>query len=114
MADNLSQPFEKSAMTQQEKRQASKEIRRQFIVFALMIFLTIIAFLTVAADVVPRTFAIPFVLLLALIQFTLQLLFFMHMKDKDHGWANVFMITGIFVTVPTIAALMLLLGVTKW
>ncbi|WP_017727165.1 cytochrome C oxidase subunit IV family protein [Halalkalibacterium ligniniphilum] len=114
MADNLSQPFEKSAMTEEEKRQMKKEIRKQFVVFALMIFLTVISFISVGADIIPRTFAVPFIFLLAVIQFALQLFFFMHMKDKDHGWANAFMISGIFITVPTIAALMLLLGVTKY
>lgn len=114
MADNLSQPFEKSAMTEEEKRQTNKEIRKQIIVFALMIFLTIIAFLAVGADVVPRSFAVPFILILAVIQLALQLIFFMHLKDKDHGWATAFMVSGIFVTVPTIAALMLLLGVVKY
>jgi cytochrome c oxidase subunit 4 len=38
----------------------------------------------------------------------------MHLKDKDHGWATAFMVSGIFVTIPTIAALMLLLGITKY
>ncbi|MDT8859160.1 cytochrome C oxidase subunit IV family protein [Alkalihalobacillus sp. MEB130] len=114
MADNLSTPFEKSAMTDEEKRQTSKEIRKQIIVFALMIFLTIMSFLAVGADIIPRSFAIPFILLLALVQLALQLIFFMHLKDKDHGWAIAFMISGIFVTVPTIAALMLLLGITKY
>lgn len=114
MADNLSQPFEKSAMTEEEKRQTSKEIRKQIVVFALMIFLTIIAFLAVSADIVPRTFAVPFILILAVIQLALQLIFFMHLKDKDHGWATAFMISGIFVTIPTITALMLLIGVVKY
>ncbi|GAF63940.1 cytochrome caa3 subunit IV [Bacillus sp. TS-2] len=114
MADNLSQSFDKSAMTEEEKRQTKKEIKRQIVVFALMIFLTILAFAAVASDIIPHSFAVPFILILAAIQLALQLLFFMHMKDKDHGWANAFMISGIFITVPTIAALMLLLGVTKY
>ncbi|KYG35208.1 cytochrome o ubiquinol/quinol oxidase subunit IV [Alkalihalobacillus trypoxylicola] len=114
MADNLSQSFDKSAMSEEEKRQTKKEIKRQIVVFALMIFLTILAFAAVASDIIPHSFAVPFILILAAIQLALQLLFFMHMKDKDHGWANAFMISGIFITVPTIAALMLLLGVTKY
>ncbi|WP_100404598.1 cytochrome C oxidase subunit IV family protein [Bacillus solitudinis] len=114
MADNLSQPFEKSAMTEEEKRQMKKEIKKQIVVFALMIFLTILAFLAIGSEIVPRSFGVPFVLILAVIQFVMQLVFFMHLKDKDHGWATAFMISGIFVTVPTIAALMLLIGVTKY
>lgn len=114
MADHLSQPFEKSAMTNEEKRQIQKEIKKQIVVFVLMIFLTLLSFLAVGADLIPRSFAIPFILILAVIQFALQLIFFMHLKDKDHGWATAFMISGIFVTVPTIAALMLLIGVVKY
>ncbi|MDQ0206478.1 cytochrome C oxidase subunit IV family protein [Alkalicoccobacillus murimartini] len=114
MADHLSESFEKSAMTNEEKRSHKAEIRKQIVAFALMIFLTFLAFAAVATDFVPRTLAIPFILILAVVQFALQLLFFMHMKDKDHAWVNVFMITGIFITLPTIVALMLLIGVTKY
>lgn len=114
MADHLSQRFEKSAMTNEEKRNHKVELKKQFVAFALMIVLTFLAFAAVATDLIPRTLAIPFILILAVIQLALQLLFFMHMKDKDHAWANVFMITGIFITLPTIVALMLLIGVTKY
>ncbi len=65
MADHLSQPFEKSAMTEEEKRQINKEIKKQIVVFALMIFLTMMSFLAVGADIIPRTFAIPFILTLS-------------------------------------------------
>ncbi|SDC33989.1 cytochrome C oxidase subunit IV family protein [Shouchella lonarensis] len=115
MADeHLSTPFEKSAMTAAEKRAMKKEIKHQMIMFVLMLFLTVLAFAAVAADVVPHSFAVPFILILAFVQLLLQLLFFMHMKDKDHTWATVFMVTGIFVTVPTIASLMLLIGTVKY
>ncbi|MCM2674852.1 cytochrome C oxidase subunit IV family protein [Alkalicoccobacillus plakortidis] len=114
MADHLSESFETSAMTNEEKRSHKAEIKKQIVAFALMIFLTFLAFAAVATDFVPRTLAIPFILILAVVQLALQLLFFMHMKDKDHAWVNVFMITGIFITLPTIVALMLLIGVTKY
>ncbi len=79
-----------------------------------MIFLTLLSFLAVASEIVPRTFAVPFILILAAIQFGLQLFFFMHLKDKDHGWATTFMVSALFITIPTIAALMLLIGITKY
>ncbi|MBM7837523.1 cytochrome c oxidase subunit 4 [Alkalihalobacillus xiaoxiensis] len=112
--DQLSKPFEKSAMTEAEKRDMKKDIKKQMVVFVLLLFLTVLAFAAVASDAVPNNFAVPFILILAVVQLFLQLLFFMHMKDKDHAWATVFMITGVFVTVPTIVALMLLIGVVKY
>ncbi|WP_054708879.1 cytochrome C oxidase subunit IV family protein [Bacillus sp. JCM 19041] len=112
--DHLSKPFDKSAMTAEEKRDMKKDIRKQIVIFVLLLFLTVLAFAAVAAEAVPNSFAVPFILILAVVQLLLQLLFFMHMKDKDHAWATVFMITGIFVTMPTIVALMLLIGVVKY
>ncbi|AIC94951.1 MULTISPECIES: cytochrome C oxidase subunit IV family protein [Shouchella] len=112
--DHLSKPFEKSSLTEAEKREMKRDIKKQFVVFILLLFLTVLAFVAVGADLVPNNFAVPFILILAIVQLLLQLLFFMHMKDKDHAWATVFMITGIFVTMPTIVALMLLIGVVKY
>lgn len=114
MADNLSKPFAKSALTEEEMRENKQEQKKQIIAFSLMIFLTLIAFGAVASDVVSRTFAIPFILILGFTQFLLQLLFFMHMKDKDHGWSNSFMVSGMVIATPMIAALILLLGITKY
>ena len=62
MADHLSESFEKSAMTNEEKRSHKAEIRKQIVAFALMFFLTFLAFAAVATDFVPRTLAIPFIL----------------------------------------------------
>lgn len=114
MADNLSKSFDKSAMTEHEVIKVNKEKKQQIIAFALMIFLTVIAFMAVGSELIPRSFAIPFVLLLALVQFLLQMLYFMHLKDKDHGWANAFMVSAIVIVIPAVTALMLLLGVVKY
>ncbi|NEU29500.1 cytochrome-c oxidase [bacterium LRH843] len=114
MAENLTKSFARSSMNEEEMRHTNLEIRKQIVAFALCIFLTVMAFLAVGADIVPSSFAIPFILILAIIQLAIQFLFFMHLKDKNHGWAIAFIITGIFVTVPTIAALMLLIGVVKY
>lgn len=114
MADNLSQPFTKSSLSNEQLRHTNHEIKKQIVVFALCLFMTVIAFLAVATEVIPGSFGIPFILILAVIQLALQLLFFMHLKDKDHGWAIAFMISGLFITVPTIASLILLIGVVKY
>lgn len=114
MANNLSKPFSKSALTEQEMHEINKEQKKQIIAFALMIFMTLIAFGAVGSDLISRTFAIPFILVLAFAQLLLQLLFFMHMKDKDHGWSNSFMVSGMVIAAPMLAALILLLGITKY
>ncbi|GAK14113.1 cytochrome C oxidase subunit IV family protein [Geomicrobium sp. JCM 19039] len=114
MADNLSEPFEKSAMTQEDQRKNREEQRIQYIAFAFMIVLTLLAFIAVGADLLPAAFAVSFIIVLAVIQMFLQLYYFMHLREKDHGWANTFMVTGLFLVIPTIVALMLLIGVVKY
>ncbi|WP_100399462.1 cytochrome C oxidase subunit IV family protein [Bacillus sp. FJAT-44742] len=114
MAEHLSQSFEKSAMTKQERKKIDRERNIQVIAFAFMIFITLLAFLAVGSDIFPQNFVIPFILLLAAVQFFLQLFYFMHLKDKNHAWPNAFMVAGIFVATPTLIALSLLLGVVKY
>ncbi|MFJ7738431.1 cytochrome C oxidase subunit IV family protein [Lysinibacillus sp. NPDC097287] len=74
-------------------------MRKQVINFAIMIFLTFIAFAVVAADFSPYLI-MPFVLLLAGIQVVLQLYSFMHLEDKKTHFGGViafFMWFGILV-----------------
>lgn len=101
-------------LTTRQKMKLEQEMKHQVISFTLMIFLTALAFISVASDVIPASFAIPFILLLAVIQVVLQLYYFMHLNQKGHEWPNAFIMTGIFIAVPTVAALMLLLGVMKF
>lgn len=114
MADNLSQSFSKSAMTEEELKKVNKEQKHQIIAFALMIFLTIVSFVAVGTDIIPASFAIPFILLLALVQLFLQLGYFMHLKDEGHAWATTFISSGLVIAIPCIAALFLLLGIVKF
>ncbi|PTL39731.1 cytochrome C oxidase subunit IV family protein [Alkalicoccus saliphilus] len=99
--------------TKESERNLKRESRTQLVSFIFMIFITSTAFLTVASDIVPTGFAIPFILLLASIQVIMQLYVFMHM---NHGsrWINVMMWAGLFVAAMTVAALMILIGVTKY
>ncbi|GAK07664.1 cytochrome C oxidase subunit IV family protein [Geomicrobium sp. JCM 19038] len=114
MADHLSEPFKKSAMTNEEIMKTQREMRIQFIAFAFMIALTFLAFIAVGAEVAPPGFVISFIIFLAFIQLFLQLYYFMHLKDKDHGWANTFMVSGLVLSIPTIVALILIIGVVKY
>ncbi|MFZ4450277.1 cytochrome C oxidase subunit IV family protein [Salibacterium aidingense] len=114
MSDDLSKPFSQSALSHEEILKINRERRIQITAFAFMIFLTLLAFLAVGMEMVEPGFTIPFILLLAVVQFVLQLFYFMHLKDKDHQWPNAFMMTGIVVATPAVIALVLLLGVTKY
>ncbi|QBK25523.1 cytochrome C oxidase subunit IV family protein [Ureibacillus thermophilus] len=71
-----------------DRRKGALQLRKQVINFAIMIFLTFIAFATVVADFAP-TFIKPVILLLAGIQVILQLYSFMHMDDKNAPYIGV-------------------------
>lgn len=114
MSDDLSKPFSKTSMSEAEIMKINRERRIQVTSFAFMIFLTILAFIAVATETIAVGFAVPFILLLAVIQFFLQMYYFMHLKDKDHGWPNAFIISGVVLSTPALIALILLLGVTKF
>lgn len=76
------------AQYEYDRRQSAVKMRKQVINFAIMIFLTFIAFTTVVADFSPL-FIKPVILLLAGIQVVLQLYSFMHMDDKHAPFIGV-------------------------
>ena len=89
------------------KRKSAEEMRHQVITFALMIFLTLVAFVAVAY---PKTFSpifsVPFILLLAVVQVIFQLFYFMHMSHKGHEAASFFLYSGLLIGLITILAFM--------
>ncbi|AAP10861.1 cytochrome c oxidase subunit IVB [Bacillus cereus] len=89
------------------KRKSAEEMRHQVITFALMIFLTLVAFVAVAY---PKTFSpifsVPFILLLAVVQVIFQLCYFMHMSHKGHEAASFFLYSGLLIGLITILAFM--------
>lgn len=86
------------------KKKRSAEMRHHLTSFAIMIFLTLIAFTMVAADF-SNYLIVPIILLLAAIQVVLQLYHFMHLSNKGHGTIAFFMFSGMFVAFITILAL---------
>ncbi|QKS71551.1 cytochrome C oxidase subunit IV family protein [Paenalkalicoccus suaedae] len=108
-----SAPLQGSASKATE-RKLKQEARTQVVSYVFMIFITSTAFLTIATDIIPSSFGIPFILLLAGVQVVMQLYFFMHMKDKGTGWVNAMIWSGMFVAAITVATLMLLLGINKY
>jgi len=86
------------------KRKNAEEMRYQVISFALMIFLTVIAFVAVGYDGFSSWFVVPFILLLAVIQVIFQLYYFMHMSHKGHELIAIFMFSGVVVAFVTVLA----------
>ncbi|SIT68058.1 cytochrome c oxidase subunit IVB [Edaphobacillus lindanitolerans] len=84
-----------------KKRNADRAMRGQLMMFALMIFMTLISFTAVQAGFSPL-FVIPVILLLAAVQVGLQLYYFMHMKEEGHGLPAMFMYTGVLIAFLTV------------
>ncbi|PFJ14137.1 cytochrome c oxidase subunit IVB [Bacillus cereus] len=89
------------------KRKSAEEMKHQVITFALMIFLTLVAFVSVAyPKTFSPTFSVPFILLLAVVQVIFQLYYFMHMSHKGHEAASFFLYSGLLIGLITILAFM--------
>lgn len=98
-----------STQTKWELRKAAnkEEMNQQFIVFALTIFLTLLAFAAVIfTDVISTWFVAPFIFILAVVQVIFQLFFFMHMNHKGHEAPILFIFTGVLIAAVSILALM--------
>lgn len=81
---------------QYSRRRADQAMRNQVTVFAVMIFLTFIAFAAVQAGF-SAYLVFPIILLLAGIQVGLQLYYFMHLSEKGTGLIQFFMYSAVLV-----------------
>ncbi|MBR7798038.1 cytochrome c oxidase subunit IVB [Virgibacillus sp. AGTR] len=88
-----------------QKQKNKEEMKKQLITFALMIGFTIIAFAIVATEAMDKMFAIPLLLILAVVQVAFQFYYFMHMKDKGHEFPSMMIYGGIWAAILTVAAL---------
>ena len=104
MAHDLQTRVRSQSEYEYVKRKRATEMRGQLTSFAIMIFLTLIAFTTVAAGFSPYLI-VPIILLLAAIQVVLQLYHFMHLSNKGHGMVAFFLFCGMFVAFITVLAL---------
>jgi len=91
------------------KADRSREMQLQLTSFALMIFLTLIAFGAVMAELMPHWAAGGFLIIMAIVQVYLPLYMFMHMNNKGNTWIKVMMALGIFVALTIVATLRLLI-----
>ena len=84
------------------QRRGRKSMRSQIIMFALMIFLTLVSFSIVVAHQAgvagfSEFYVIPVILLFAAVLASLQLFYFMHMNEEGHGTPIIFMSSGILL-----------------
>lgn len=93
----------------QEKKKQRNDLRHYLISFALMVLLTILAFYAVASDTISSEIVPLFIVLLAVIQAAYQMFYFMHMKDRGHYYAILFIAMGLSIAVLAVATLMTLI-----
>ncbi|MFC3419798.1 cytochrome C oxidase subunit IV family protein [Salinicoccus hispanicus] len=111
MAEIKQEPMTKKKLDY-VRRERTREMRQQVISFSLMIFLTFTAFGLVAMDI-DSQFVIPIVIGMAFIQVILQFFYFMHMKDKGHEFAKLFMLTGIFLALSFVVTFIYIVWIGK-
>lgn len=87
----------------QSRRQAGLAMRNQVTVFAIMIFLTFIAFAAVQAGM-SVYLVTPLILLFAGVQVALQLYYFMHLSEKNTGLMQFFIYGGVIVAFTMVLA----------
>lgn len=71
--------------------------KNHLITFGVSIALTFLAFAAVANESLSSSFVVFLLCIMALVQALFQLFFWMHMKDKGHGYAKLFLFGGFLV-----------------
>ncbi|MCM3160362.1 cytochrome c oxidase subunit IVB [Metabacillus litoralis] len=103
MANNHNSTNPKVDLAYRRKKNA-EDMKHQVVTFAMMIFLTIVAFIAVGYDGIAEWFKIPFIITLAVIQVIFQLYYFMHMSHKGHETPALFLFSGVGVAGLTVLA----------
>lgn len=81
---------------------------KHIISFAVMIVLTIAAFVLVLNDVVPAAWVLPLMLVFAVIQVLLQLFTFMHLDQKGTSYYVFFIFSGVIIAVVSAIGIVLM------
>ncbi len=84
------------------KIELERDKKNHLITFAFSIIFTVLAFIAVAYEAIPKSFTLPFIIGLGIIQAGFQGLVWMHLNQKGHRFANIFMLGAVFVTLLTI------------
>jgi cytochrome c oxidase subunit 4 len=110
METNINHETNVKPVAPQRKTSYSREIPYHLWAFFVSMALTAFAFLAVGAGIIENSLLLGmFILLLAVIQVIFQLFVWMHLNQKGHQMPILFIFSGVFVAVITVAALMLLI-----
>jgi len=71
-------------------------VKRHLVAFIGSLVLTALAFISVAYEVIPVSFTVPFIVILAIVQALFQLFVWMHMDQKGHEFARISIFAGSF------------------
>jgi cytochrome c oxidase subunit 4 len=93
-----------------QKRKNKQEMKKQLISFALMIIFTMIAFAVVATGSIEKMYAIPIIVIMAVVQVAFQFYYFMHMKDEGHEMPATMIYGGVWCVLLVLAGL----GLITW
>jgi len=94
------------------KRQKNKEeMQRQLISFGLMILFTVVAFAIVGIGTISKTYVIPILFIMAIVQAGFQFYYFMHLKDRGHEMPAALIYGGVWCAFLTLAGLIV---ITWW
>jgi len=93
-----------------QKQENKDELKKHLVSFGLMILFTVVAFAVVIADIMDKTYAILFLIVLAIVQVAFQFYYFMHLKDKGHAPAAVLIYGGMWAAALALAGL----GLSTW
>ncbi|WP_078409353.1 cytochrome c oxidase subunit IVB [Priestia abyssalis] len=102
MATNHSTSANPKVDLEYRRKKNAEDMKMQVISFALMIFLTLIAFFAVGNEQFSGWFTVPFIILLAVVQLLFQLYYFMHMSHKGHEVPALFLYSGAMVGLITV------------
>ncbi|MDY0405994.1 cytochrome c oxidase subunit IVB [Virgibacillus sp. 179-BFC.A HS] len=93
-----------------QKTKNKEELKGHLISFAMMIVATLIAFGIVASGVMGKIYAIPVLVLLAVVQVAFQFYYFMHLKEKGNSMTALLIYGGIWAAALTVTGL----GAITW
>ncbi|MDM5198737.1 cytochrome C oxidase subunit IV family protein [Fictibacillus enclensis] len=89
-----------------QRKLAFKEERKHHNVsFIMMILLTLVAFYAIWSDKVADSFAVLFILVLAVVQVFFQLYIWMHLSHKGHDFPLWGMFSGILIAAITVVGI---------
>lgn len=92
--------FEQEKQAPKSNYKKHESARQHIITFILSIVLTALAFIAVMTT--DKAFALPFLVVLAIIQVLFQLFYWMHLSQKGHKGPLIGILTGSLVTLTAI------------